>query len=64
MNTVAQELDTKLQAIITEEAMTRIRVAAAVENRTQGQVLTDLVMRHLPPVPGKPYERTVKSCTA
>lgn len=62
INTVAQELDTKLQAFVTEEAMTRIRVAAAVENRTQGQVLTDLVIRYLPPAPGKPFERT-KSCT-
>ena len=54
MNTVAQELDTKLQALVTDEAMTRIRVAAAADNTTQGQVVTDLVMRYLPPAPRKP----------
>lgn len=51
MNTVAQDLNFKLQVTISEEAISRIRVAAAIMGVTQGQIVTDLVMEHLPPVP-------------
>jgi hypothetical protein len=53
VNTVAQNLiaDTRLQVTVPEEVADRIRVAAAIEGKSQGQIVTDLVLGQLPAVP-------------
>lgn len=52
MANIAQrpEMDTLLQARVTDEVVDRIRVAAAVDNVSYGYVLTQLVMKYLPEV--------------
>lgn len=49
--TVSQDLDSKLQATISADAHDRLRVAAAIADVTMGQIITDLAMEHLAPVP-------------
>ena len=41
-----------LQAKVSEDAYRRIKVAAAMTDRSPGDVISELAERHLPPVEG------------
>ena len=51
METVTQPERERLNPFVTPETAHRVKVACAVQNKTQGEVIDELVMRHLPPVP-------------